>query len=150
MRTLNKVVVTTVKNSKTGVESFIHISEKNPNYASVFLTYRQNIVTINEETGSSFSKITTKTAWIQGETNTLKQMYTHSGQILEGKIIRLYSFEPFYGKQEPVANPETGEIKLKDGKPFYFRDVYDQSGTLEDKWIIKNSNPQTVETVEFE
>lgn len=141
---LNKVVVTTVKNGKTGVESFIHSGKEG--FASVFVTCVKTSTVVNENTGSTFVQKSSRSAWINGEEDFLKSIYTHNGQVIEGQIVRLYSFEPFYNGQQPVINPQTNQVVLKDGKTFYFKDVYDQSGLLKDKWVTKTP-PQPQEEI---
>ncbi len=43
---------------------------------------------------------------------------------VEGQIARQLSRVPFYEGQNPVTNPTTGEIVMKDGEQYFMQDVF--------------------------
>lgn len=77
-----------------------------------------------------------RTAFIRGEIKNLKQMFTRAGQILQGKIIKETSSEPFYAGQQPVINPQTAEVVMKNGAPFYQNYVFTTNLSETDREVV--------------
>lgn len=82
-----------------------------------------------------------RTAFITGPTALLEQVYTQEGQTLQGRIVKLESFEPFYEGQSPKIYPEghanAGQEVLTEGKPTYLRYVYSQDSSAPDRFIME-------------
>lgn len=77
-----------------------------------------------------------RTAFIRGEIKNLKQMFTRAGQILQGKIIKETSSEPFYAGQQPVINPQTAEVVMKNGAPFYQNYIFTTNLSKTDREVV--------------
>ena len=81
----------------------------------------------------------TRSAFIRGKVEDLKQVFTRAGQTMTGKIVRETSYEPFYANQKPVSNPTTGEVKLQDGKEVFQNYVFTTDLGAQDKFITSNT-----------
>lgn len=108
--------VTVVAHPATG--EIITKSSNNPEWGTVRVDAQ------SVEFNNGIMNTRNRTAFIRGEIKNLKQMFTRAGQILQGKIIKETSSEPFYNGQSPVINPQTGEIVMKNGAPFYQNYVF--------------------------
>ena len=96
-----------------------------------YITVQQEVVTFDK----GFRKTSLRTARIRGEFNDLVNTYKRSGEILEGRIVRFESFDPFMEGQTPKMNPETKELVKKNGKPVYMMYQYSDNETHKDEWI---------------
>lgn len=67
----------------------------------------------------SFAGKERRVAFIRGDKDFMLGENFKVGQVLDGTIIRKYSYEPQYATQTPVINPQTQEVALKNGKPYY-------------------------------
>lgn len=81
----------------------------------------------------------TRSVIMRGEESIIKELYTHVGQPVEGKIIREESFEPFWNNQKPKINPRTKETILKEGRPVFMQNVYTRDMNAVDYKFINNS-----------
>jgi len=82
-----------------------------------------------------------RTAFIRGEIKNLKQLFTRAGQVLQGKIVKETSSEPFYPGQSPVANPNTGEVVMRNGAPFYQNYVFTTNLSESDREVQATTTP---------
>lgn len=108
--------VTIVAHPTTG--ALITPSTNNPEWGTV----RVDAQTV--EFNNGIMNVRSRTAFVRGEIKNLKTTFTRAGQILQGKIIKQTSSEPFYTGQKEVINPQTGEIVMKNGSAFYQNYVF--------------------------
>jgi len=108
--------VTVVAHPTTG--AIITPSTNNPAWGTVRVDAK------SVEFNNGIMNTRSRTAFIRGEIVNLKQLFTKAGQILSGKIIKETSSEPFYVGQNPVINPQTAAIVMRNGAPFYQNYVY--------------------------
>lgn len=138
--------VTVVAHPATG--EIITKSSNNPEWGTV----RVDAQSVEFNNGIMNTK--SRTAFIRGEIKNLSQVFTRNGQILQGKIVKETSSEPFYAGQKPVINPTTGEIVMKNGAEFYQNYVFttnlsesDREVTAQTATTAAPSNVATAETV---
>ena len=124
--------VTVVAHPTTG--AIITPSSNNPEWGTVRVDAQ------SVEFNNGIMNTRSRTAFIRGEIKNLKQVFTRAGQILQGKIIKETSSEPFYAGQTPVINPQTAEIVMKNGAPFYQNYVFTTNLSDSDRDVT----PQTV------
>ena len=140
----NQVFVTSVTPKATGVKAVVHKSKENDEIGFIVLKMIKPQI-VNTRT-LQFQKLFKYTCQLYGEIEWLKSRYK-DGDLLNGVIVRNYSFNPFYPNQKPVINPETGVSLLKDGKEYYQFDKYFEDATdpeAVDKWV-ENDEFETFE-----
>ena len=108
--------VTVVKHPETG--EIITQSANNPAWGTV------RVDAPSVEFSNGIMNKRNRTAFIRGEIVNLKEMFKTDGQKIPGKIVRITSSQPFYAGQQPVSNPQTAEVVMKNGSPFYQNYVF--------------------------
>ena len=119
--------VTVIAHPTTGL--VITPSTNNPDWGTVRLDAKST------EFNNGVMNIRSRTAFVRGEVVNLKQMFTRAGQILQGKIVKETSGEPFYAGQKPVINPQTAEVVLRHGAPFYQNYVFTTNLSATDREV---------------
>ena len=127
--------VTVVAHPTTG--AIITPSSNNPEWGTVRVDAQ------SVEFNNGIMNTRNRTAFIRGEIKNLKQMFTRAGQVLQGKIIKETSSEPFYAGQNPVINPQTGVLVMRNGAEFYQNYVFTTNLSDTDREV-------TVKTTETE
>lgn len=89
-----------------------------------------------------FLDIQKRSAFIRGRVEILESLGLKDHQMMQGKIIREESFEPFWDGQEPKINPTTQEIVLLDDKPVYMQHVYTEDMTQTDRFINSQADKE--------
>lgn len=103
--------VTVVAHPETG--KIITPSSNNPDWGTV------RVDSESVEFTNGILNKRNRTAFIRGEIKNLAGVFTRAGQIMQGKIVKHTSKTPFYKGQNPVMNPTTSEVVMRDGAPFY-------------------------------
>lgn len=114
--------------------------------------FEETITTQRSKSGTNFIQTQKRLAWVQAENKkylaasllgTLDESKLVAGaRVKSGKIVRQLSFEPFRENQEPVVNPTTGEVTLKDGRQYYSIFTWDFDDSMPDTaWV--GEMPQT-------
>lgn len=88
---------------------------------------------------NGFFAVQKRTAFVRGRITDLESLGLKDGTILDGKIIRKESFEPFYENQEPKINPQTKEVILTDGRPTYLEFEYTEDKNASDYWVAESN-----------
>ena len=127
--------VTVVAHPTTG--AIITPSTNNPAWGTV----RVDASSVEFNNGIMNSR--NRTAFIRGEIKNLQQMFTRAGQILQGKIIKETSSTPFYAGQNPVINPQTAEVVMKNGAPFYQNYVFTTNLSETDREVTAQTTTAT-------
>lgn len=70
-----------------------------------------------------------RSAFIRMKEEDFKAIGWNAGTVIAGKIVRETSTVPFWDSQTPVSNPETAEVVLRNGAPYYQNFVFTQVGT---------------------
>lgn len=83
-------------------------------------------------------------AFLSGKLEDLAQFKV--GQRIPGIVQRQTSFRVFWVGQEPVINPETREVALKNGKEYYQNNVFMEDASQPKEVFIEN--PMNVEVEE--
>lgn len=97
----------------------------NPETGEVYTPDKKNpeilVVSVEQfiERLGSFAGKERRVAFMRGNKDFMLEKNFKVGQVLDGTIIRKYSYEPQYATQTPVINPQTGEVTLRNGKPYY-------------------------------
>lgn len=132
--------VTVVAHPATG--EIITKSSNNPEWGTV----RVDAQSVEFNNGIMNTK--SRTAFIRGEIKNLSQVFTRDGQILQGKIVKETSSEPFYAGQNPVINPQTGEIVFRNGAVFYQNYVFTTNLSETDREVTAQKTAAKVATAE--
>ena len=125
--------VTVMPHPTTG--AIITPSSNNPDWGTV------RVDASSVEFNNGIMNTRNRTAFIRGEIKNLKQMFTRAGQILQGKIVKETSSEPFYTGQSPVVNPNTGEVVMRNGAPFYQNYVFTTNLSESDREVQATATP---------
>ena len=132
MTTTSKLII--VAHPETG--KLFTPTEKNADWSKCQVRQSGVKVTngvISNASRSAFPLIDTKVA------NELLKNGLKSGDAfpIEGQIVRRLSKIPFYENQNPVTNPNTGEVMKKDGEPYYMQDSFTSDMTEESEaWVV--------------
>ena len=85
---------------------------------------------------NGFARRKRRTTWQRGTFEVFKSLgLDKEGARLNGKICEKSSFNPFYPGQPPVKNPDTDEIILRSGRPFYRNYYFTEDVTQVDTWV---------------
>jgi hypothetical protein len=133
--------VTVVAHPTTG--AIITPSTNNPEWGTV------RVDSQSVEFNNGIMNTRNRTAFIRGEIKNLKQMFTRAGQVLQGKIIKETSFQPFYAGQKAVVNPQTGEMVMKNGSEFYQNYVFTTNLSETDREVTVETVVSNVATAEL-
>lgn len=142
---IKKVTVTSILNSKTGVKDFRFVNESGT-HASVYVESIQEQYTLNLQTGSTYRSLVKRGTFIGGPIEDMANF--KEGQTLDGKIIKISSYKPFYEGQSSVINPTTGEVVLHNGREYYIKFAYDATNSMQDLWLQEESDDSINEKVE--
>lgn len=99
-------------------------SSKNPEWGTVRVdsssqSFNNGIMNVSKRTAFIRMKKTDFPGW-------------KAGQVLPGQIIRETCDGPFYPGQDPVINPSTGEVVMRNGVPFYQNFIFTQDASATD------------------
>lgn len=115
----------------------------NPNKPE-FGTVRLDQTVISRENG--FINRSSRTSFLHGKIEDLELMDWKAGQVINGKIVRKQSYEPFYEGQTPKiypsGHPRAGESVLTNGRESYFQDIYTEDMDAYDGWV--SATPEQV------
>lgn len=137
--------VTVVAHPTTG--AIITPSTNNPEWGTVRVDAK------SVEFNNGIMNTRSRTAFVRGEIANLKTMFTRAGQTLQGKIIKQTSSEPFYAGQNPVINPQTAAVVMRNGAEFYQNYVFTTDLSASDcevastAQLVADSKVATAETV---
>lgn len=88
---------------------------------------------LNEEGG--FIKKEKRSALLTVENSLGIEVNYKEGHVKVGNIVRHESLTPFFDGQEPVINPTTKAVVLRNGQPLFRQDQYTSDLTKMDKLI---------------
>lgn len=120
-------IVKVVPHPKTG--KTVTESVKSPGFGTVRLDSES--ITIN----NGFADLKNRTAFVKGRIEVLVKLFAEK-TTFPGKIIRKTSSSPFYDGQEPVINPETAEVVLRNGVEYFQQYVFTQDPQAVDHEVI--------------
>ena len=80
--------------------------------------------------------LTKRTAFLGISLEAFTEWGIKANMVVPGTIVRIKSHSPFYKDQDPVMNPETGEVTLVEGRQFYQNYEYTDELNVPDSWII--------------
>jgi hypothetical protein len=109
----------------------ITVSPNNP----LFGTVRLDSVETSFKDG--FMNKSKRSAFIRGSIEDLESMNYRVGSVIQGKIIKIEGFQPFYPGQSPKINPTTSEIILTDGKETFLQFQFTQDSNAQDTRILE-------------
>lgn len=131
--------------------------------------FEECITTQRSKSGTNFIQTQKRMAWVQAENKkylaasllgTLDEKKLVPGaKVKSGKLVRQLSFEPFRENQEPVVNPTTSEVALKDGREYYSIFTWDFDDSMPDtSWVgelpqaqanANNAEPEVIDAEQF-
>lgn len=119
-------MVTIAKISKEGSswDGIWHKECRNPEYTQIALSSKEKVWE------GGFSRITRRNAFLTIKTSDLSEY--HLGEVVPGKIRKVWSYQPFYEGQAPTINPSDGTTALKNGKEYFLRFELTQDMSLPD------------------
>lgn len=120
-------MVTLVAHPTTG--AIITVNPNKPAYGTVRLDSEESVL------NGGFFDIRKRVTFVSGPMEALQKTFKKAGQVFEGKIIMIESFNPFYEGQKPKMNPQTQQVVLVQGKPVYMEYEWDRTGQLHDHWV---------------
>lgn len=109
----------------------------NPEYGVIRVdTVLNGSAGIARALSGDFANLGSKTAFIGGRVADLEKLNLKAGQKLPGTVQRKLSRTAFYEGQEPVKNPTTGEVVMKEGSPFFQQFTYtDAENAPSEVWV---------------
>lgn len=102
----------------------------------------------NKSFENGILNVSKRSAFIRGRMVDLQAMGFRDGQVLQGKIQKQESFEPFYDGQNPKINPSTNEVVLTNGKQSYIQFEYTEDTAKPDVWVGATSNEVSAEVAD--
>jgi len=124
-------MVKVVKHPTTG--DVVTQSTKNPEWGTL------RVDSENKSFSGGILNISKRSAFIRGRMADLQAMNFRDGQVLQGKIQKQESFEPFYEGQDPKINPTTNQVILTQGKQSFIQFEYTEDANLPDVWVGNTS-----------
>ncbi len=109
-------------------------STKNPEWGTL------RVDSENKSFSGGILNVSKRSAFIRGRMADLQAMNFRDGQVLQGKIQKQESFEPFYEGQNPKINPTTNEVVLTNGKQSFIQFEYVEDPNTPDVWMGTTSN----------
>ena len=131
-------MVTVIKQTNRN-NAVVSISQKNPEKAQIAVMETKTEFTYDEVLMGTFAREHKRIAYVNGDTKDFVGKFKE-GQELPGKVVTLTSYTPFYDGQNPKMKQDAQNnwtIPYLDefGRMVFTRNIYDASGTLEDKVV---------------
>lgn len=86
---------------------------KNPDYTQIAVSSKEKVF----ENG--FARVTRRNAFLTVRSEDLSEY--RLGEQIPGKILKSWSYTPFYEGQTPCINPSDGTHALKNGREYFLR-----------------------------
>lgn len=96
-----------------------------------YVTFQQEVTSIS----NGARRTSVRTTRLRGPYEELLRDFTFVGIGLEGKIVKIESFEPFWEGQAFKINPETKVPVLKEGKVVYMIYQFEENPNAKDVWL---------------